>query len=65
MENRAVLYSVENEIATITLNHEAVLQPLCMQTADHQEGLSAFKEKRLPNFTVKSPSIIIAYTIKN
>jgi hypothetical protein len=30
MENQAVLYSVENEIATITLNNEAVLQTLCM-----------------------------------
>ena len=49
--------STLNSADTLTLqnllNHEAVVQTLCMQTADHQEGLNAFKEKRLPIFTGK------------
>lgn len=32
------------------LVHEADMQTLCMQTKDHQEGISAFLEKRAPEF---------------
>lgn len=32
------------------LVHEADMQTLCMQTKDHQEGISAFLEKRVPEF---------------
>lgn len=32
------------------LAHEADMQTLCMQTKDHQEGISAFLEKRAPEF---------------
>ena len=32
------------------LAHEADMQTLCMQTKDHQEGISAFLEKRAPSF---------------
>lgn len=35
------------------LSHEADMQTLCMQTADHQEGIAAFMEKRAPKFQNK------------
>lgn len=34
-----------------TLEWEANLQSICMQTHDHKEGIAAFKEKRTPVFT--------------
>ena len=46
-----------NNTDTLTLQNllsqEAALQTLCMQTADHKEGLLAFKEKRTPIFIGK------------
>lgn len=35
------------------LTNEAFVQSICMQTADHREGLAAFLEKRAPKFTGK------------
>ncbi|MEG6584652.1 enoyl-CoA hydratase/isomerase family protein [Dendrosporobacter sp. 1207_IL3150] len=43
-----------NRYDTMTLNslleHEADMQAYCLQTQDHKEGVSAFKEKRMPSF---------------
>ena len=36
---------------TATLALETETQTVCMQTADHHEGVMAFKEKRDPVFT--------------
>lgn len=33
------------------LNFEALAQPFCMETTDHQEGIAAFRQKRDPVFT--------------
>lgn len=53
----AMIKKTLNAASTITLpdllEQEAALQAICMQTADHKEGLSAFMEKRPPIFTGK------------
>lgn len=33
------------------LEYEALAQAICMQSDDHREGISAFYEKRIPNFS--------------
>ncbi len=48
MVNRSDGLDLEN-----TLAFEADIQCICMQTADHQEGVRAFKEKRPPVFQGK------------
>jgi 2-(1,2-epoxy-1,2-dihydrophenyl)acetyl-CoA isomerase len=47
---KRVLNRSDNLDLETTLEFEADLQTLCMQTADHQEGVAAFKEKRIPLF---------------
>ncbi|WP_177504859.1 enoyl-CoA hydratase-related protein [Anaerosinus sp.] len=53
----AMIKQTLNESDDLSLNtllsKEAALQTICMQTKDHQEGLSAFKEKRSPLFSGK------------
>ena len=46
---RALYASFESDLAT-ALEREAVGQTLCGRTADHEEGVAAFFEKREPNF---------------
>ncbi len=47
---QALYASFESDLET-ALEREAVGQTLCGRTADHEEGVAAFFEKREPNFT--------------
>ncbi len=47
---QALYASFESDLET-ALEREAVGQALCGRTADHEEGVAAFFEKREPNFT--------------
>ncbi len=47
---KRILNRSDNLDLDTTLEFEADLQALCMQTDDHQEGVAAFKEKRAPVF---------------
>lgn len=49
---QAIRYASHSTLGE-ALEYEADLQDLAGRTADHQEGLTAFLEKRLPNFTGK------------
>ncbi|WP_066236604.1 enoyl-CoA hydratase/isomerase family protein [Anaerosporomusa subterranea] len=50
---KRVLNRSNNLDLETVLEFEADVQALCMQTADHKEGVAAFKEKRVPQFTGK------------
>jgi 2-(1,2-epoxy-1,2-dihydrophenyl)acetyl-CoA isomerase len=47
---QALYASFESDLET-ALEREAVGQALCGRTADHEEGVAAFFEKREPHFT--------------
>jgi 2-(1,2-epoxy-1,2-dihydrophenyl)acetyl-CoA isomerase len=47
---QALYASFESDLET-ALEREAVGQALCGRTADHEEGVAAFFEKRAPDFT--------------
>lgn len=50
---KKVLNRSDNLDLETVLELEADTQTICMQTADHHEGVAAFKEKRKPQFTGK------------
>lgn len=47
---KQMLNGMEDMTLENWLVHEADMQTLCMQTQDHQEGINAFLEKRVPQF---------------
>jgi 2-(1,2-epoxy-1,2-dihydrophenyl)acetyl-CoA isomerase len=47
---KRVLNRSDNLDLETVLEFEADMQTLCLQTADHKEGVAAFKEKRVPIF---------------
>ncbi len=49
LTKQALLYALEHGLEQ-TLDREAALQAMAVQTADHQEGVRAFLEKRAPVF---------------
>lgn len=49
LAKRALNFSLEHDLAS-SLEHEAQLQAVAGRSDDHREGVSAFMEKRAPNF---------------
>jgi len=50
LAKRALAFSAESDLEA-ALSHEATLQGIAGRSADHAEGVAAFREKRPPRFT--------------
>ena len=47
---KSILSKTANQTLASTIEYENYAQSILQQTEDHKEGVTAFKEKRVPNF---------------